>query len=55
MGIPFCFGDDSHAVEEVGADVDLARAYFLENGITSVTCLAREEDAIVRRVCPLAE
>lgn len=54
MGIPFCFGDDSHAVEEVGADIDLARAYLLENGIESITCLAREGDGLVRKTWPLA-
>ena len=41
MGIPFCFGDDSHGPSEVGAGIDEARAYLLENGVTSVDVLVR--------------
>ncbi len=53
MGIGFCFGDDSHRPSEVGAGVERARSYLLENGVDSVTVLTREGDvgsgAIVRR------
>lgn len=41
MGIPFCFGDDSHGPDEVGGGIDAARAYLLENGVASIDVLAR--------------
>ncbi len=41
VGVPFCFGDDSHGPSEVGAGIDEARAYLLENGVTSVDILVR--------------
>jgi histidinol-phosphatase (PHP family) len=53
MGIGFCFGDDSHGPAQVGEGVDQARAYLLENEVTTVTVLARDAGAIVRRVAPL--
>jgi histidinol-phosphatase (PHP family) len=58
MGVPFCFGDDSHRPSDVGAGVDDARAYLLQNGVTTVTVLTREGDPlnaqIVRRTVSLA-
>lgn len=53
MNIGFCFGDDSHGPAQVGEGVDQARAYLLENGVTTVTVLTRDDGAIVRRVVPL--
>jgi len=53
MGIPFCFGDDSHAPGEVGAGIDEARAYLLEYGVTSVTTLTREAGALTKSEVPL--
>ena len=41
IGVPFCFGDDSHRAAEVGAGVDVARDYLLENGVNSITTLTR--------------
>ena len=52
-GIPFCFGDDSHAPEQVGFGLDAARAYLLENGIRSITALTRQGPGVVRKVVPL--
>lgn len=52
-GVPFCFGDDSHGPELVGAGIDQARAYLLENDVTSVTVLNRFGDDVVRRSIPL--
>jgi histidinol phosphatase-like PHP family hydrolase len=49
MDIPFCFGDDSHRPSEVGSGIDKARIYLLENGVESITTLAREAGAIVKR------
>jgi len=53
MGIPFCIGDDSHGPLDVGAGVDDARAYLLENDVTTVTVLNKVDGAIVRRTVPL--
>ncbi len=36
-GVPFCFGDDSHNTSHVGAGITEARAYLLENGVTTIT------------------
>ncbi len=58
MGIPFCFGDDSHGPSEVGAGIDAARAYLLANGVSSVDVLVREPSsgpggAVFRKTAPL--
>lgn len=58
MSIPFCFGDDSHGPSEVGAGIDAARTYLLENGVTSVDVLARggssdSQEAVCRKTVPL--
>lgn len=53
MGVPFCFGDDSHGPELVGAGVVEAREYLLRHGVDSVTILTREDGSIVRRSVPL--
>ena len=42
MGIGFCFGDDSHRVSDVGAGIDKARMYLLENGVEAITLLSGE-------------
>ncbi len=49
MGVPFCFGDDSHGPEVVGSGIDDARAYLLQNGVTTVTVLQREDNSVRRR------
>ena len=48
-GIGFCFGDDSHGPEQVGAGVSEARQYLLDNGVGHVSILTREDGAVVRR------
>ena len=57
MGIPFCFGDDSHRVSQVGAGIEEARQYLLGLGVETVTVLTREGDfangPVVRRVVSL--
>ncbi|MFA6240329.1 MAG: histidinol-phosphatase [Candidatus Hydrogenedentales bacterium] len=53
MGVPFCFGDDSHGPELVGAGVVEARDYLMQNGVDSVTILNREGNDIVRKVVSL--
>lgn len=50
MGIPFCFGDDSHGPDDVGAGLDEARAYLLGLGVETITTLTPDGD---RRVVPL--
>jgi len=54
MGVPFCFGDDSHGPDTVGAGIDDARRYLLENGVETVTVLARSGDKIARLPTSLA-
>ncbi len=53
MGIGFCFGDDSHSIEDVGAGIPEARAYLLENGVKTVTVLTREEGTVVKKTLSL--
>ncbi|MGQ9736928.1 MAG: histidinol-phosphatase [Armatimonadota bacterium] len=55
MGIPFCFGDDSHHVEHVGYGIERAREYLLANGVRTVTVLTREGKEVVRQTVPLDE
>lgn len=42
MGVPFCFGDDSHRTSDIGAGVPEAREYLLRCGVPTVTVLTRE-------------
>jgi len=42
MGIGFCFGDDSHRPGDVGAGIDRAADYLIENGVTHITILTRD-------------
>ena len=53
MGIGFCFGDDSHAPGEVGAGLDEARLYLLENGVSTVTILTHEGHELARKIVPI--
>ena len=56
-GIPFCFGDDSHRVEQVGDGITRAREYLLKYHINTITALTKEERTVnapvIRRVVPL--
>ncbi len=49
VGVPFCFGDDSHGPDTVGAGVSEAREYLLQNGVKSVTVLERQGDLIEKK------
>ena len=49
MGIPFCFGDDSHGPEDVGRDLDRGREYLIGLGIDSVTTLTRTAEGVAHR------
>lgn len=53
-GVPFCFGDDSHGPEQVGAGLERGRDYLLECGVGSITALDRVDGEIVRRTVALA-
>lgn len=48
MDIKFCFGDDSHSVDEVGAGLDDAKNYLLKYGINKIQILTKKDGAIVR-------
>lgn len=43
LGIPMCFGDDSHCADDVGKGLDDARAYLLQNGVTQVHCVGEAQ------------
>ncbi len=45
MGVPFCFGDDSHNTKQVGAGLEQARLYLRQCGVPSITVLTREPGA----------
>lgn len=53
MGIPCCFGDDSHRPAEVGAGIPEARDYLLKHGILTITVLTRDSAGIGRRITSL--
>ncbi len=58
MGIPFCFGDDSHKPPQVGDGLEVARIYLLRLGVPALTILTREPRScvgsnLVRQTVPL--
>lgn len=53
MGVPFCFGDDSHSVTQVGAGIEQGRQYLLNLGIDTITRLTRNNGEIVKEVVSL--
>jgi len=53
LGIPVCFGDDSHGPEQVGVGIPEAREYLLRNGVNAITTLARVSGGLTREVIPL--
>ncbi|MCS7311015.1 MAG: hypothetical protein NZ741_12430, partial [Armatimonadetes bacterium] len=55
MGIGFCFGDDSHQVQQVGFGIEQAREYLLGLGVRTVTVLVREGNALGTEVRSLEE
>lgn len=55
MGIPFCFGDDSHGPEQVGAGIDGARNYLLENGVDTITTLVKADGEITKQTLSLVD
>ncbi len=57
MGIPFCFGDDSHRASDVGKGLPEARDYLRRLGVMTITYITREGDPargpVVRRQASL--
>ena len=53
MDVGFCFGDDSHGPDQVGAGIEDARKYLLENGVARVTTLTREDGEVIRKAASL--
>jgi len=53
MGIPMCFGDDSHSIAQVGAGIDEARQYLLTYGVREITRLRRGRAGLNRETVPL--
>ncbi len=54
LKIDFCFGDDSHSPADVGAGLESARSYLLQNGVDHITTLTREGRSVGRKKIPLA-
>lgn len=53
MGVPFCFGDDSHKIEQVGFGLAEGRKYLLKHGINCITTLVKHGDELVKEIRPL--
>ncbi|MFT6396879.1 MAG: histidinol-phosphatase (PHP family) [Bradymonadia bacterium] len=53
LGIPFCFGDDSHGASEVGQDLERGRDYLLQNGVRTITMLRRTNEGVAHVVIEL--
>ena len=53
IGVPFCFGDDSHSAVGVGAGLATGREYLLDLGVESITKLTRRDGGIVKEIVPL--
>lgn len=49
MGIPMCFGDDSHDARHVGAGIEPAREYLLSLNINRITTLERGNTGLNRK------
>ncbi len=50
IGVPFCFGDDSHCTSDVGAGIEDARIYLLANGVNFVRVLTRSGKSITSKI-----
>ncbi len=48
LGIPVCFGDDSHEARHVGEGIEQAREYLLSMGINRIMTLERGEAGLNR-------
>ncbi len=55
MGVGFCFGDDSHHVQQVGFGIEQAREYLLGLGVRAVTVLVREKSGLRSEVRSLLD
>lgn len=53
LGVPFCFGDDSHSVADVGVGIEAGRSFLLANGVDSIATLGRAEGRLTKRVVSL--
>jgi histidinol-phosphatase (PHP family) len=53
MGIPFCFGDDSHSPDQVGSGIAEARMYLKELDIGTITGLRKIDGVVVKAEVPL--
>ncbi|MDA1280750.1 MAG: histidinol-phosphatase [Chloroflexi bacterium] len=53
LGVPFCFGDDSHSVSQVGRGIDSGREYLMSHGVETIVKLTRAGDGIAKEVVAL--
>lgn len=49
MGVPFCFGDDSHRPGEVGQGLETGRQYLLDLGVNQIGIITKENGEVVRK------
>jgi len=54
MGIPFCFGDDSHSPQEVGEGIAAARKYLLELGVDTIAGLEKNDGVVMQKKIALS-
>jgi histidinol-phosphatase (PHP family) len=53
IGVPFCFGDDSHSTSRVGVGLESGRDYLLSLGVDTITKLTRSGEAVDKAEVPL--
>lgn|SRR3990167_773905 len=54
LDINFCFGDDSHSVDEVGAGFNEAKNYLLKHEINRIQILTRYDNEVVKKLISIA-
>ncbi len=55
IGIPFCFGDDSHSAAQVGEGIEAGRDYLLALGVDAITVLRRGQHGLNRETVLLSQ
>ena len=55
LGVPFCFGDDSHGPDQVGFGIERAKRYLLKHNVGEICSLEWRDGALERRAIPLRD
>ncbi|MCA8962556.1 MAG: hypothetical protein KDC38_18655, partial [Planctomycetes bacterium] len=53
LGVPVCFGVDSHGPHQVGEGIEESRRYLLENDVETITAITKRDGVVVREIVPL--